>query len=81
MHLDGGDEVSIVPFVYPRGTVSVSSLGYFSSVGSYYKPSHPSLPVYVGARHIQDYFKNKRGRKKKYIKPQEEKARHEEQRK
>ena len=23
-HLDGGDEVSIVPFIYPRGTVSVS---------------------------------------------------------
>ena len=30
---DVGDEVNYVPFVYPRGTVSVSSLGYFSSVG------------------------------------------------
>ena len=29
-----GDEVSTTPTVYPRGTVSVSSLGYFSSVGS-----------------------------------------------
>ena len=45
MHLDGGDEVSIVPFVYPRGTVSVSSLGYFSLVGSSSEPSHPSFPL------------------------------------
>ena len=44
----GGDEVSIVSFVYPLGTVSVSSLGYFSSVGSSYKSSHPSIPVSVG---------------------------------
>ena len=29
LHLDGGDEVSIVPFVYLRETVSVSSLGFF----------------------------------------------------
>ena len=47
MHLDGGDEVSIVPFVYPHCTVSVSLLGYFSSVGSSTKPSHPSLPLYL----------------------------------
>ena len=45
MHLDRGDEVSIVLFVYSRGTVSVSSLGYFSLVGSSSKPSHPSLPL------------------------------------
>ena len=45
MDLDGGDEVNYVPFVYPRGTVSVSSLGYFSSVGSSSKPSHPYLPL------------------------------------
>ena len=24
VHSDGGDKVNIVPFVYPRGTVSVS---------------------------------------------------------
>ena len=60
MNLDGGDEVNIVPFLYPRGTVSLSSLGYFLSVGSSSKPSHPSLPVSVGARHIQEYFKKKR---------------------
>ena len=30
----GGEYVSIVPVVYPHGTVSVLSLGYFSSVGS-----------------------------------------------
>ena len=42
---DGSDEVNYVPFVYPRGTVSVSSLGSFSYVGSSSKPSHPSLPL------------------------------------
>ena len=75
---DGGDEVGIVTFVYPRGTSSVSSLGYFLSVGSSYKPSHTSLPVSIGARHIQEYFKNKRGRKREFIKPQKEKSRHKE---
>ena len=30
----GGEEVSIVPVVYPCGTVSVSSLGSFSFIGS-----------------------------------------------
>ena len=76
MHFDGDDEVNIVPFVYPRGTISVSSLGSFSSVGSSYKPFHPSLPLSLGARHIQEYFKQKGGRKRKFIKPQQEKARH-----
>ena len=75
---DGGDEFSIVPFVYPCGTVSVSSLGYFSSVGSSSKPSHPSLPVLIRAHHIQEYFKKKRERKRKVIKPQQEKAMNEE---
>ena len=42
VHFDGGDEVNIVPFVYPRGTVIVSSLGSFLSVGYSSKPSHPS---------------------------------------
>ena len=78
MHFDGGDEVNIVPFVYPCGTVSVSSLGSFSSVGSSSKPSHPSLPLSLGERHIQEYFKKKRGRKLTFINPQQEKARHEE---
>ena len=30
---NGGEEVSILPVVYHRAAVSVSSLGYFSSVG------------------------------------------------
>ena len=47
MHLDGGDKVNIVPFVYPFGTVSVSSLGYFSLISSSYKPFHPSLPLSI----------------------------------
>ena len=29
----GGDEFSVMPVVYPRGTVIVSSLVFFSSVG------------------------------------------------
>ena len=78
MHFDGGEKVNIVPFVYPRGTVSVSSLGYFSSVGSSSKPSHPSLPISIRSRHIQEYLKKKRGRKRKFIKPHQDKARHEE---
>ena len=49
LHLGGGDEVSIVPFVYTRGKVGVSSLGSFSSVGSSSKPSHPSFPLSLGA--------------------------------
>ena len=53
VHFDGGDEVNIVTFVYPRGTVSVSSLGYFLSVGSSSKTPHPSLSLSLGARHIQ----------------------------
>ena len=65
-----GYEVNYVPFVYPRGTVSVSSLGYFSFVGSSSKPSHPSLPLSLGAHNIQEYFKRKMGRKQKFIKPQ-----------
>ena len=52
----GGDEVNYVPFVYLQGTVSVSSLGYFLSVGSSYKPSHPSLPLSLGAHNIQEHI-------------------------
>ena len=42
----GGDEVSVMPVVFPCGAVSVSSLGSFSSVGSSSKPSYPSIPLY-----------------------------------
>ena len=76
MHLDGGDKVSIVTFIYPLGTFGVSSLGSFSSVGSSSKHSYPSLPLSLRARNIQEYFKKKRGSKRKFIKPQQEKARH-----
>ena len=67
-----------MPVVYLSGTVSISSLGYFSSVVSSSKPSQSSSPLSLGTCHIQDYFKNKRGRKLKLTKPQQEKARHEE---
>ena len=70
MDFDGGEEVNDMPLVYPRGTVSVSSLGSFLSVGSSSKPSYPSLPLSIGAHNIQEYFKRKRGRKRKFIKPQ-----------
>ena len=63
----GGEDVSIMPVVYPCGAVNVSSLVSFSSVGSSSKPSHTSLPVSIGARHIQEYFNNKRGRNRKFI--------------
>ena len=43
----GGDEVSVMLIVYPRGTFSVSSLVYFSSVVLSYKPSNPSLPLSI----------------------------------
>ena len=81
MNMYGGDEVSIVPFVYPCCTVSVSSMGYFSFVSSSYKPFHPSLPLSLSliARFIQGYLNKKRGRQRKFMKPQQEKARHEEQ--
>ena len=74
----GGEDSSIVPVVYPRGKFSVSSMGSFSSVGSSSKPSHPSLPVSVGAHQIQEYFKKKRRKERKFIKPHQDKARHDE---
>ena len=80
--LGGGvDEVIIMPVVYPCGTVRVSSLGSFLSVGYFYKPSHPSITLSLRARHIQEYFKNKRVRNQRFIKPQQEKARCEYRRK
>ena len=75
----GGEDISIVSVVYPRGTMSVSSLGSFSPVDSSSKPSDTSLPVSLGARHIQNYVNNKTGKKRKYIRTQQEKVRHEEQ--
>ena len=77
-HLYGGDEVIIVPFVYPCGAFSVLSLGSFSYVCYSYKPSRPSLPLSIRALQIQEHFKKKRGRKIKLFQPQQEKARHEE---
>ena len=47
-----GDEFIIMLVVYPHGTVSVSSLGYFLSILSSYKPSHPPLTLSIGERHI-----------------------------
>ena len=77
--MDGGEYVSIVPVVYPRGTVNVSSLGSFSSIGSSSIPSHTSFSVSLRAHHIQYYFNIKRRSKIKFIKPQQYKAIHEEQ--
>ena len=67
----GGDEVSVVPVVYPCGMVCVSSPSSFLSVGASSKSSHPSLNLPIGLHHIQEYFKKKRGWKRKYIKTQE----------
>ena len=74
----GGEKVSIVTVVYPRGTVSISSLGFFLSVGSSSKPSHSSLPLYLGSLHIQEYINKKRDRKRESIKTHPEKDRHKE---
>ena len=60
----GGDEVSVMPVVYPCWTFSVSSLSSFLSVGSSSKPSHTSLPLHLGVHRIQEYFNMKRGGKK-----------------
>ena len=57
----GGDEVSVMPVFYPRGTVSVLSLNYFLSVGSSSKPSHPYLTLSLGVHLIQEYFKKNGG--------------------
>ena len=65
----GGDEFSIMPVVYPCEMVSVSSLGYFLSVSTSYKPSHPSIPLSIRARHIQENLNNKRVRNQIFIKP------------
>ena len=62
----GGDEFSVMTVVYPCGMVSVSSLGYFLSVGSLSNPSHPSIPLSFRLHCIQEYLKKKRGRKQKY---------------
>ena len=76
----GVDEFSLMPVVYaPYGTLSVSSLGYISSVGSSSKPSRPSLTLSLGVYRIQEYLKKKRGSKKKYIKSQDDKDRCEQQ--
>ena len=48
------------------------------SVRSSSKPPHPYFPVSLKACHIQEYLKNKRGRKQEFINPQKEKGRHEE---
>ena len=65
----GGDEVSIMSVFNPRGPVSILSLIYFPSHGYSYKPSHYLLTPYIGALHIQEYFKNKRGNNRKFIDP------------
>ena len=75
----GGDEARIMSVVSPRGLVSVSSLGYFSSIDSSFKHYHSSFTLSLRARHIQEYFKKKRGRN--FIKTQHDKDRRGEQRK
>ena len=77
----GGGGVSTMSVVYHCGLVSVSSLSSIFSIGSSSKPSHSSLPLSLKLRHIQEYLKKKRGRKRKFVKPYQEKARREERRK
>ena len=58
--------------------VSVSSLGYFPYIGYYSKPPPSYLPLSILACHIEEYVNKKRGRKRKFIKPQEDSDRREE---
>ena len=41
----GGDEVSVMPVIYPRGTVHVLSISSFLYVVSSSNTSHPPLPL------------------------------------
>ena len=58
----GVDEVSIRPAVYPHGSVSVSSLGYFPYVGSSFKTSHSSPSLYIYEHTIFKIISRIRGR-------------------
>ena len=71
----GGDDFNNICSVYPRGLVSLSSLSYFLFVGYSSITSHSSFLLSLVMRHIQKYFKKKTGRKQKFIKPQQDKAR------
>ena len=77
------DELNIImTVVYTHGTVSVSSLGSFSSVFFFNSKSSKSyLPLPIGSIHIEEYSKKKRGGGLKSINPKEEKSRREEGRK
>ena len=61
----GGDKFSIMPVVFPRRAVIISSLGYFSSVDSSSKASYPPFPLSLVEHLIQYYFNKKRGVKGK----------------
>ena len=63
----GVDKVSIISVVSLRGPFGILSLGSFLSVGSSSKPSHSSLPSSLGARHINKFFKKRKGSKKNLL--------------
>ena len=79
MLVGDGEEVSAIPAIYLCGKSSVSSLSSFLSVGSSYKPSHPSLTLFIRVNHIQGCFNKKRRKNKKYIKRQEDNVRRDQQ--
>ena len=65
-------------FVYPRGTDSVSSLLFFAGWFFFLPLASYFASLSLGAHLIQGYLNKKRGRKRKVIKPHQEKVRHEE---
>ena len=72
----GGDDYFIIMYVVsPCDSVSVSSLGYFSPVGSSSKPSRYSFTLSIRVFHTREYFKKKRGSNQKFIKSHQEMAR------
>ena len=78
----GCDDVSVMYVFSHHVTVSVLPISYILFGCSYPRTFFlPCLSLSLKARHIQECFKKKRGRKQKLIKPQQEKSRHEDRRK
>ena len=77
----GGDKIIIMSAVPPHGSVSVFSLGYFSSVISSSEHSHVSLPLFI----LHNYIFNSITRiivvgRKKCVNPHQDKDRSEKRR-
>ena len=61
----GGEDVSIVHVVYPRGTVIISSLGSLLYVGSSSKPSNTYFTISLLEHATLKSISRRRGRRNK----------------